>query len=92
MKAQHVHNYINFILSYTVVLVQFLICTITDFFFLFSSDVNGLGYILSINRMPMVYVAQPFLGNKLGSYGLNFTVQLAVVSAAALRTEGVIIR
>ena len=56
------------------------------------SDKNGLGYILSINMMPMVFVATPFLGDRRSSYGLNFTAQVTVVSTAELITDNIIVR
>ena len=40
--------------------------------------------------MPMVFVAQQFLGDRLGSYGLNFTAQVTVVSTAALKNNAII--
>lgn len=56
------------------------------------SDVNGLGYILSFNMMPMVFVPENFLGDRLSSYSLNFTVSVTIVSAAALKTDTILVR
>ena len=53
---------------------------------------NGLGYILSINMMPMVFLPEEFLGDRLASYGLNFTVHVTIVSTATLRTDDILIR
>ena len=36
---------------------------------------------------PMVYVSEAFLGDRLSSYGFNFTAQLTVVSTATMKTD-----
>lgn len=51
------------------------------------SDVNGLGYILSINMMPKVFVHESLLGDRLSSYGLNLTILVTVVSSATLNSD-----
>ena len=56
------------------------------------SDVNGLGYILTFNMMPMVILPEAFLGDRQSSYGFNFTALVTVVSTAALNRDDILVR
>ena len=56
------------------------------------SDSNGLGYILLINHMPMLYAPEAFLGDRVGTYGLHFSVVLRISNTGALNVNTTIIR
>lgn len=57
-----------------------------------ASDANGLGYILLINHMPMLYAPENFLGDRLATYGLSFSAFLRISNTGSLNTNTTIIR
>ena len=42
--------------------------------------------------MPMVFVHDSYLGNRLSSYGFNLTVSVTIVSTAAMNTDAILIK
>ncbi len=56
------------------------------------SDSNGLSYFISFNMMPMVFVSDVFLGDNQEAYGLNFSVSIAIISTAPIKSDGIFIR
>lgn len=56
------------------------------------SNADGLGYILLINHMPMLYAPEKFLGDRLATYGLTFSVFLRISNTGALNVNTTIIR
>ena len=56
------------------------------------SDANGLSYFISFNMMPMLFVADTYLGNNLESYGLNFSVSLAIITTVAIKSDDIFVR
>lgn len=66
-------------------------CTHSVFYFN-PSDSTGLGYILLINHMPMLYAPEDFLGDRLATYGLSFSAFLRISNTGALNINTTIIR
>ena len=56
------------------------------------SNADGLGYILLINHMPMLYAPERYLGDRLATYGLTFSVFLRISNTGALNVNTTIIR
>lgn len=66
----------------------------SSIYFLISdpSNADGLGYILLINHMPMLYAPEKYLGDRLATYGLTFSAFLRISNTGALNVNTTIIR
>lgn len=85
--VQGISIIIVLLLSFSNVTITSNYCSLSD-----TSNADGLGYILLINHIPMLYAPEKYLGDHLASYGLTFSVFLRISNTGQLNVNTTIVR